>query len=176
MLLWARRLAAVFIFILAVVAALVAGLVTPYFLATQTPNIPLLSISSVASFALLTCMGTKLALSCWGTAKRRAAATLSGVLTIIFLGCLYVGDSVLFCASQAGPVTAPESEILQNPDRQLMVPERCRLRSVKSPKDFISFPNSFIPRRKLPFPILQVIMSYWRTMDVSDEQSSEWHM
>jgi pimeloyl-ACP methyl ester carboxylesterase len=91
MLLWARRLAAVFIFILAVVAALVAGLVTPYFLATQTPNIPLLSISSVASFALSTCVGTKLALSCWGTAKTRAAATLSGLLTIIFLGCLYVG-------------------------------------------------------------------------------------
>ena len=90
-LLWVRRVAAVLILLLAVGAALTAGLLTPYFLAARTANILLLTISAVASFALLTCAGTKLALSCWRTDRKRLTATLSGLLTIIFLGWLYVG-------------------------------------------------------------------------------------
>jgi pimeloyl-ACP methyl ester carboxylesterase len=90
-LLWARRVAAILIFPLAVGAALAAGLLTPYFLAARTANILLLTISAVASFALLAWAGTKLGLSCWGTDKRRLAAMMSGLLTVIFLGWLYVG-------------------------------------------------------------------------------------
>jgi hypothetical protein len=75
---WARRVAVVLIFLVAVAVALAAGLLTPYFLAAWTANILLLTISAVASFALLTCAGTKLALSCWGTDRRRLTAALSG--------------------------------------------------------------------------------------------------
>ncbi len=88
---WARRVAAVLIFIIAVAAALAASLLTPYFLAARTANILLLTISAVASFALLTWAGTKLALSCWGTDRRRLAATMTGLLTVLFLGWLYIG-------------------------------------------------------------------------------------
>src|SRR5579862_5410 len=90
LLLWVRPVAAVLIFLFAVAVALAAGLLTPYFLAARTANILLLTISAVVSFALLTCAGTKLAYLCWGTDKGRWAATLSGLLTIIFLGGLYV--------------------------------------------------------------------------------------
>jgi len=77
------------IFLLAVGAAVGASLLTPYFLAALTANILLLTISAVASFALFTGVGTKLALFCLGTG-RRLTATLSGLLTLIFLGWLYV--------------------------------------------------------------------------------------
>jgi proline iminopeptidase len=87
---WARRLAAVLIFLLAVAVAVAAGLLAPYFLAARTANILLLTFIAVASFALLTFAGTKLALSCWGTDRRRLTATLTGLLTVIFLGCLYI--------------------------------------------------------------------------------------
>ena len=91
LLLRARRVAAVLIFLLAVGAALAAGLLTPYFLAARTASILLLTISAVASFALLTWAGMKLALSCWGTDRRRLAATMTGLVTVLFLGGLYVG-------------------------------------------------------------------------------------
>jgi proline iminopeptidase len=87
---WARRLAAVLIFLLAVAVAVAAGLLAPYFLAARTANILLLTFIAVASFALLTFAGTKLALSCWGTDRRRLTATLTGLLTVIFLGWLYI--------------------------------------------------------------------------------------
>lgn len=91
LLLRARRVAAVLIFLFAVCTALAAGLLTPYFLAVRTANILLLTISAVASFALLAWAGTKLGLSWWGTDRRRLAAMMSGLLTVIFLGWLYVG-------------------------------------------------------------------------------------
>jgi proline iminopeptidase len=77
-------------FIIAIAASLAAGLLTPYFLAARTANIRLLTISAVASFALLTCAGTKLALSCWGTHRKGLTTTLSGLLAIIFFVWLYV--------------------------------------------------------------------------------------
>lgn len=88
---WVRRVAAALIFLVAVAAALAAGLLMPYFLAARTANIHLLTVSAVALFALLTWVGTKLALSCWGTDRRRLAVTMSGLLTVAFLGWLYVG-------------------------------------------------------------------------------------
>ena len=57
---WARRIAAVLTFVMAIPAALSAGLLTPYFLAARTANILLLTISCVASFALLTFAGRSL--------------------------------------------------------------------------------------------------------------------
>lgn len=87
---WVRRVATVLAFLVTLTAALVAGLFTPYFLAVRTANIPLLTISAVVSFALLTCAGTKLALLCWGGDKKRPTLAISGLLTVIFLGCLYV--------------------------------------------------------------------------------------
>jgi len=91
-LLWVRRVAAVLIFLITIVAALALGLLTPYFFAAQTANILLLTISALVSFAVLTWAGTKLALFCWGTGRRRlTASTLSVLLTIIFIGWLYVG-------------------------------------------------------------------------------------
>jgi len=89
-LLWVRHVAAVLIFIVAVGAALAVGLLTPYFLAARTANIPLLTISAITSFGLLTWAGIKLALSCWGTDRKSLAAIMSGLLTIIFLGWLYI--------------------------------------------------------------------------------------
>jgi len=90
LLLWVRHVAAVLIFIVAVGAAVAAGLLTPYFLAARTANIPLLTISAVASFALLTWAGTKPALFCWGTDSKSLAVMISGLLTIIFLGWMYI--------------------------------------------------------------------------------------
>ena len=90
-LLWVRRLAAVLIFLLAAGVAFAAGLLTPYFLAARTTNILLLTISALASFAVLACAGTKLVLSCWATESRKLTVMLSGLLTIIFLGWLCVG-------------------------------------------------------------------------------------
>lgn len=89
-LLWVRRIAAVLIFLIAIAAALVAGLLAPYVLAAWTANILLLAISAVASFALLTWAGTKLGFSCWGTKRKRLAAVVSGLLTIAFLGWMYL--------------------------------------------------------------------------------------
>lgn len=87
---WLRRVAAVLIFLVAVLVAFAAGLLTPYLLATLTANIPLLTISSGAGFALLAWAGMKLGLYCWGTSRRKWAATISGLATIIFLGWLYI--------------------------------------------------------------------------------------
>lgn len=87
---WLRRVAAVLIFLVAVLVAFAAGLLTPYLLATRTANIPLLTISSGAGFALLAWAGMKLGLYCWGTSRRKWAATISGLATIIFLGWLYI--------------------------------------------------------------------------------------
>ena len=66
-LVWARRVAAVLLVLLAGGAAPAAGLLAPFFLAAQTANILLPTISAVASFALWAWAGTRLALSCWGT-------------------------------------------------------------------------------------------------------------
>src|SRR5689334_7520522 len=66
---WVRRVASVLVFLVALIAALAGGLLTPYFLAARTANIPLLTISAVVSFALVTWFGTKLALLCWGGKK-----------------------------------------------------------------------------------------------------------
>jgi hypothetical protein len=68
---WVRRVAAVLVFLVALTAALAGGLLTPYFLAARTANIPLLTISAVVSFALVTWFGTKLALLCWGGEKKK---------------------------------------------------------------------------------------------------------
>lgn len=87
---WVRRVAAVFIFVVAIFAALAAGLLTPYFIAVRTANIPLLTISAVLSFALLISMGTKLTLLCWGDNKKRFTFAISGLLTAVFLGCMYL--------------------------------------------------------------------------------------
>lgn len=87
---WVRRVAAVLIFLVTIIAALAAGLLTPYFLAARTANIPLLTISAVVSFALLACVGTKLGLLCWRDDKKRLPFAISGLLTVIFLGCLYI--------------------------------------------------------------------------------------
>ena len=46
--------------------ALAAGLLTPYFLAARTENTLLLTISALATFVVLACVGTKLALSLLG--------------------------------------------------------------------------------------------------------------
>lgn len=88
--LWVRPLTAVLVFLMTIVAAFAAGLLTPYFLASRTTNILLLTLSAVISFALLTWAGTKLGLICWGTRRRRLAVTISGLLTVAFLGWLYI--------------------------------------------------------------------------------------
>ena len=87
---WTRRALAVVIAVLTVGVALVAGLLTPYFLSARTASIPLLTLGAVVSFALVAWAGTTLGLSCWGTGKRGLAAPISGLLTACFLGWLYV--------------------------------------------------------------------------------------
>ena len=89
-LLWARPLAAVLIFLIAIAAALIAGLLAPYVLAARTANISLLTTSAVVSFALLTWAGMKLGLACWRTSRKRLAAVVSLSLTVIFLGWIYL--------------------------------------------------------------------------------------
>ena len=89
-LLWVRRAGAVLIFVLTVAVALSAGLLTPYFLATRTANIPLLTIIAIVSFALFTWAGMKIGLYCWGTGRRKLSAKIGGLLTLIFFGGLYV--------------------------------------------------------------------------------------
>lgn len=85
-----RRVAAASILVVAISAALAAGLLTPYFLAARTASISLLTISAVIAFALVTWFGTKLALLCWGGDKNRPSLVISGLLAVIFLGCLYI--------------------------------------------------------------------------------------
>ena len=87
---WVRRVAAVLIFLVTTIAALAAGLITPYLFAARTANISLLTISALVSFALLTCVGTKFALHCWGDDKKGLTFAISALLTVIFLGCLYI--------------------------------------------------------------------------------------
>ena len=87
---WMRRAAAVLIFLMAVAAALAAGVLAPYFLAARTASILLLTLSGVTSFAVLTWAGTKLGLLCWGAERKRLPAVMSGLLTILFLGSLYL--------------------------------------------------------------------------------------
>lgn len=88
--LWIRRAAVVLISLIAVAAALAAGLLMPYFLAAHTANISLLTISSVACFAFLTWAGARLGLACWGSGRKSLATMMSGALTIVFLGTMYV--------------------------------------------------------------------------------------
>lgn len=88
-LLWVRRVAAVFIILFTVGVALAAGLLTPYFLATRTANILVLTIIAIVLFALFMWAGTKLAFYCWGIKGKRLTAALTGLSAIIFLGCLY---------------------------------------------------------------------------------------
>ena len=90
LLLLLRRVAAVLIFLVAIATALAAGLLAPYFLAAYRANILLLAVSAVASFAFLIWAGIKLGLSCWGAERKRLATVMSGLLTVIFLGWLYV--------------------------------------------------------------------------------------
>lgn len=90
MLLWARRVAAVLMFLVSIAVALAVSGLTPYFLAARTANIPLLALSAIACFTLLTWIGARLGLYCWGSTRTRFAATMSGLLTVIFLGWLYV--------------------------------------------------------------------------------------
>src|SRR5690242_617659 len=90
-LLWARRVASVLIFLVVVMVAFAAGLLTPYWLAPRTANILLLTISAIVSFAVVTGAGTKLAVWCWGPGGRRLTAALSGLLTVLFVGFLYFG-------------------------------------------------------------------------------------
>src|SRR5579859_2446578 len=85
-----RRSAAFLVFLVVVAAAFTAGLLTPYFLAARTANIGLLVISAGMSFALFTCVGTTLALSIAAIGKRRLGLMVSGLLTILFVGWLYV--------------------------------------------------------------------------------------
>lgn len=87
---WIRRVAAVLIFVIAMCAALAGGLLAPYFVAVRTANIPLLTISAVVSFALLIWFGTKRALLCWGGDKKRFTLAISGLLSVMFFGCLYI--------------------------------------------------------------------------------------
>jgi proline iminopeptidase len=85
-----RRIGALLIIFAAIAVSLIAGLLTPYFLATRTASISALTTSAVASFALLSCPGMALALLCWGTHKWRLTVIISGLLSLIFLGWLYV--------------------------------------------------------------------------------------
>ena len=87
---WVRRVAAVLAFLVTLTAALAGGLLTPYFLAARTANIPLLAISAVVSFALLIFVGTKLALLCWGDGKKTLTFGTCALFTFIFCGCLYI--------------------------------------------------------------------------------------
>ena len=80
----------------AITVALVAALLTSYWLAGLMASIPMLTLSAVASFALLTCAGAKLAISCWGINRRGLTTTIGGLLTIIFFGWLYIWGAAAF--------------------------------------------------------------------------------
>jgi proline iminopeptidase len=87
---WVRLAAAGLILLIAIIAALAGGLIAPYVLAAWTSNILLLTVSAVAAFTVLLWAGAKLGFFCWGTGRQRLAAMLSGLLSLIFLGWLYV--------------------------------------------------------------------------------------
>jgi len=89
-LLWIRRATGVLIFLVAIATAFAAALLTPYFLAARMADIFLLTTSAVISFALSAWAGAKLGLCCWGTKRKKLAAITSGLLTVIFLGWLYI--------------------------------------------------------------------------------------
>jgi pimeloyl-ACP methyl ester carboxylesterase len=86
---WARRALAVLTFVVVLAAAIAVGLLTPYFLAAQTANIRLLTLSSVVLFALIMWAGTKLAFICWGSQSKRFAVWVAGFVSVFFIGWLY---------------------------------------------------------------------------------------
>lgn len=103
---WTRRAFALLAFVATVVAALVAALLAPYVLAAQSANITVLTLSSVASFALVAWIGLSGVALAWGSsAVRRPATMLSGVLSAVFLGGLYL--TVLRSSASRIPAVTP---------------------------------------------------------------------
>src|ERR1700722_4705055 len=85
------RTIAVIIALLAVVAALIAGVLAPYYLSTHIAQTSLLTLTALVTFAIIVWLGMRLSAALWRTNRpARLAAMTSGVLTAAFLSALYL--------------------------------------------------------------------------------------
>jgi len=85
------RTIAVIIALLAVVAALIAGVLAPYYLSTDIAQTSLLTLTALVTFAVIAWLGLRLCAALWRTNRpARLAAMTSGVLTVAFLIALYL--------------------------------------------------------------------------------------
>ncbi|HEY2463808.1 MAG TPA: alpha/beta hydrolase [Steroidobacteraceae bacterium] len=87
---WPARTGAGIVLLVALVAALCAAILLPYFMARWWANIPVLAFLSVASFFLTLWLGGRLCAHLWGAnAGARFATQAAGVLTVVFAISLY---------------------------------------------------------------------------------------
>jgi len=88
---WLRRSVATLVLLIALIAALCATGLLPYFLAAYSSNITLLAFSAVLVFAFITWGGGWLGAMIWHANRRaRFACAFSGLLTATFVIALYV--------------------------------------------------------------------------------------
>jgi hypothetical protein len=84
------RTIAVIIALAAVVAALIAGILAPYYLSIHIAQTSLLTLIALVAFGVIAWLGMRLGAALWRTNKpARLAAMTSGVLTLVFLIALY---------------------------------------------------------------------------------------
>jgi pimeloyl-ACP methyl ester carboxylesterase len=86
---WLRIMAGV-IALVAIVAALIAGILAPYYLSVYVAQTSLLTLAALVSFGVIAWLGVRLVAGLWHTTRpARHAAMTSGILTLIFLSALY---------------------------------------------------------------------------------------
>jgi pimeloyl-ACP methyl ester carboxylesterase len=76
---------------LTLAAALIAGILAPYYLSARFSTISLLTILAIAAFGVVAWLGTRVCAALWRTKHPARLATLtSGALTFGFFGALYL--------------------------------------------------------------------------------------
>jgi hypothetical protein len=88
---WFRPAIATLVLLIVLTAALCAAGLLPYFLAAYSSSIPLLALSAILAFALVTWSGGWLGATIWHANQRvKFASFLCGVLTTTFVIALYI--------------------------------------------------------------------------------------
>ncbi len=86
-----RRIIAVIVGLLTLAAALIAGILAPYFLPVRVATVYLLTLLALVSFGAIAWLGMILCAALWRTKNPARLATLtSSALTLGFFGALYL--------------------------------------------------------------------------------------
>lgn len=85
------RTIAVVIALVAIVAALIVGILAPYYLSVHVAQTSLLTLTAIVTFAVITWIGLRLSAALWRTNRAARFATMtSGALSLVFFIALYV--------------------------------------------------------------------------------------